>query len=406
MDNAKLVIRNMSGRLISYSTLIIGVLILISLMMWSAHKLSLNTRNCTNMDNMIKKNKKLNNISDFVPGKNDDPALQPIEKFRRIGDYYIKTAYNCCCAGNYKNDYVNICALKNCIKQGARCLDFEVYSINNLPVIAASSVNDNTIKETYNSVPFGEAMNEIESSAFSTAPNSGDPVFINLRIMSKNKPIYDKIAKILKTTFGGRILDNCNTYNNKGANISDIPIGSLIKDNSSGKKQIAKVVILVDFEFEDEPFVKKTDLWEYINGAANDTNSPYYTISRFTGVKNENAQDLIHYNQDCMTMCIPDLNGNAKNFNFLNPLTKGCQFVGMCFQNNDPQINAYHDFFSKEGSAIVKKSVLGTDLLKVNKCLKIPDKPPNYLAPLSWSATENTGLDEKWVGKANLSFKI
>ena len=39
---------------------------------------------------------------------------------------------------------------------------FRLYSsINNLPVIAASSVNDNTIKETYNSVPFGEAMDEM-----------------------------------------------------------------------------------------------------------------------------------------------------------------------------------------------------------------------------------------------------
>ena len=32
--------------------------------------------------------------------------------------------------GSYKNDYVNLCALKSCIKQGARCLDFEIYSVN------------------------------------------------------------------------------------------------------------------------------------------------------------------------------------------------------------------------------------------------------------------------------------
>ena len=38
-----------------------------------------------------------------------------IEPFRRLGDYFIKTAYNCCCAGNYKNDFVNICALKNLV---------------------------------------------------------------------------------------------------------------------------------------------------------------------------------------------------------------------------------------------------------------------------------------------------
>ena len=107
-----------------------------------------------------------------------------------------------------------------------------------------------------------------------------------------------------------------------------------------------------------------------------------------------------------MTMCIPDLNANAENYKFLNPLTKGCQFVGMCFQKGDAQMRAYHDFFSKEGSAIVKKSVLGQDLLKLNKCLKKPEKTPNYLAPLSWSVTKDTGLDQKWLGKAKLSFRI
>ena len=169
IDKAKIALRNLSGRLVSYSTLIIGVLIFVSLLIWSSHKLRLNKNNCKNMDNMIKKQKKLNNLTDFVPGKNEVAALQPVEKFRRIGDYFIKTAYNCCCAGNYKNDFVNICALQNCIKEGARCLDFEIYSVNNMPVIAASSVNNITIKETYNSVPFANAMYEIEKSAFSTA---------------------------------------------------------------------------------------------------------------------------------------------------------------------------------------------------------------------------------------------
>ena len=54
-----------------------------------------------------------------------------------LRDYYIKTAYNCCTAGEYKNDFVNVCALKNCIRQGARCLDFEIYSVKGSPVVAA-----------------------------------------------------------------------------------------------------------------------------------------------------------------------------------------------------------------------------------------------------------------------------
>ena len=47
-----------------------------------------------------------------------------------LRDYYIKTAYNCCCGGEFKNDYVSTDALKKCISQGARVLDFDIYSIN------------------------------------------------------------------------------------------------------------------------------------------------------------------------------------------------------------------------------------------------------------------------------------
>lgn len=42
-------------------------------------------------------------------------------------DYYIKTAYNCCSGGNYKNDYVDLCVMKDLLKQGVRGLDFEIF---------------------------------------------------------------------------------------------------------------------------------------------------------------------------------------------------------------------------------------------------------------------------------------
>ena len=42
-------------------------------------------------------------------------------------DYYIKTAFNACSGGSYHNDYVDVCVLKSILKQGVRCLDFEIY---------------------------------------------------------------------------------------------------------------------------------------------------------------------------------------------------------------------------------------------------------------------------------------
>ena len=116
-------------------------------------------------------------------------------------DYYIKTAYNCCSGGSYKNDFVSLCALKNVLKQGVRGLDFEIYSINDKPVIATSTEASYFIKETFNSVDFGDALRSIISYAFSgsTAPNPTDPIIIHLRIKSTNQTMYTAMAELFET---------------------------------------------------------------------------------------------------------------------------------------------------------------------------------------------------------------
>ena len=85
-----------------------------------------------------------------------------------LRDYYILTAYNCCSGGSYKNDYVGLCNLIAVISQGVRCLDFEIYSLNNQPVVATSSspLYSTCYKESYNSIPFGDVMTTIQSYAY------------------------------------------------------------------------------------------------------------------------------------------------------------------------------------------------------------------------------------------------
>ena len=78
-----------------------------------------------------------------------------------LRDYYIKSSYNSCCSGDYKNDYVDIKALKYVIGQGCRLLDFSVYSVNEKAVVAASSVKEFTYKETYNSIDFDKVMETV-----------------------------------------------------------------------------------------------------------------------------------------------------------------------------------------------------------------------------------------------------
>ena len=53
--------------------------------------------------------------------------LQTIKEDAReypLRNFYIKTALNCCCLGEWKNSYVDMSALEYAIAQGYRCLDF------------------------------------------------------------------------------------------------------------------------------------------------------------------------------------------------------------------------------------------------------------------------------------------
>lgn len=114
-----------------------------------------------------------------------DITQQPLRNF------YVKTALNCCCLGEWKNSRVDINALKYAINQGYRCLDFEIYSEGGVPVVAASTKNSNYYKETYNSLPFQDVCDCIKTYAFTTPPNKNDPLFINLRLKSSNEGIIE-----------------------------------------------------------------------------------------------------------------------------------------------------------------------------------------------------------------------
>ena len=159
---------------IEFISLAIIAVLTVGVIYYIYHKRNLNKTNCS----------ALSKIYDSKPTLN--AVVNTEYKDHAIRDFYIKTAYNCCASGQFKNDYVNLCALKTCIEQGVRCLDFEIYSINDEPVVAASSVNNFTIKETYNSIPINEVFTTIQNIAFSNGmcPNADDPLFLHFRIMS------------------------------------------------------------------------------------------------------------------------------------------------------------------------------------------------------------------------------
>ena len=111
-------------QIVKVLSIVIVAFVVGAILFWAVGKLRLNQQNCNTLATLY----------DEAPGL---ASIRPDSELacNRLRDFYIKTAYNCCAGGAFKNDYVNVCALKTCIQQGARCLDFEIFDVNGAPVI-------------------------------------------------------------------------------------------------------------------------------------------------------------------------------------------------------------------------------------------------------------------------------
>ena len=56
-----------------------------------------------------------------------------------------------------------------------------------------------------------------------------------------------------------------------------------------------------------------------------------------------------------MTICMPDVGATSRNLNASAAMKCGVQFVGMCMQNFDENMQYYDEYFDSRGSAFVLK---------------------------------------------------
>jgi len=259
-----------------------------------------------------------------------------------LNEYYVKTAYNSCSGGSYKNDVVDICNLKAVIKQGVRGLDFEIYSIDNQPVVATSTSDNYYIKETYNSVSFSDVMNIIQNYAFSgsTSPNPTDPILIHLRFMSNNQSMYSNLANIFKS-YDTILLGKEYSYETSGHNLGGEPLLNFMN----------KVILI--FDRTNTSFLENKDLMEYVNMTSN---SIFMRAYSYYDVKNNpDLEELREYNKRNMTIVFPDSGSNPVNPNGILSRDAGCQMVAMRYQYVDNFLIQNTTFFDNCGYAFCLK---------------------------------------------------
>jgi hypothetical protein len=323
---------NMHEDFASFLILALIILIIIAYISYSIYMTQLESKECNY----------LNTLYPSIDGniKSVSPSISDCSG--NLYDYYIKTAFNACSGGSYKNDFVDICVLKSILKQGVRCLDFEIFNINNNPVVSSSTTNSYFVKETYNSVNFSDVMSTISNYAFSggTVPNPTDPLIIHLRIKSNEQAVYSNLAAIFKS-YNNIMLGKNYSYENNGKNIGAQPLTSFM----------GKVILIVDKS--NNAYLENKAFMEYINLTSN---SVFMRGLSYYDVKNTpDINELEQFNQRCMTIVFPDSGSNPTNPSGLLCRAAGCQMVAMRFQHVDNYLKENTMFFNEGGYAFVLK---------------------------------------------------
>jgi len=303
--------------------------------------------------------------------------LKTVRGLFPIQDYYILSSYNSCNTGNSpKNNTVSITSLQNVIKQGVRLLDFEIYSINNEPIVSTSTTPSNYyIKESNNYVNFSDAFETVINNAFSisSCPNPTDPIFISLRIKSTNQKMFDNLANIFEsyqstTTY---MLDpeysfeyqHCsNGTNCLSQNITELPIYLF---NS-------KIIIMADKI--NTSILDNKNLMEFVNITTNSINCRL--ITNYEMKNSPDQVELQSFNKISCTIVTPDSGSNPSNPSIQMANILGIQFTAMNFSNVDSNLTECINYFNKEGYSFVLKPV---NLRSIPVIIQTVDpNPPSY----------------------------
>ena len=375
------------AKLVQMGVFVVGIMLIFLLFIWSYTKITLRGANCSTINNNYKMDyiSDLKSLYDKRDNKMDDDNITDYgdeqdlttgqDKRKLVGDYrlrdfYIKTAYNCCASGSYSHDFVDMCALENCIKLGARCLDFEVYSFDNKPIIALSSVNDHNIKETYNYLTFDSVMEKIRAMAFNNGLDgantvAGDPMILHFRIKTSNTQVFESMADSLYSNFSERILTRQYSYEYNRKDMGNTQIRNLL-----GK--IVLIVNKVNDKNNTIINIEDSKLYEYVNVISGTENMRFYRQdeARLAG----DMENIKNYNKERMSIVLPNKGNIPANVDWRELSHKGnpqdpagvsgygFQLIGQCFQYDDAFLQQYHnDFNSKGGSFVLKPKSLRSD---------------------------------------------
>ena len=334
---------NLNETRIDLIVLIVFALVLMGLIIWNASRLGM-------IENSRKKLEKLypnpTNESYFNGPNNIKPSARELFDYERnnnstLLNYYVKSAYNCCCGDGYRNNFVDLYPLEKVIGNGCRFLDFEVYSYNDDPIVASSTANNNNIKETYNALLLKDVLTKTTETAFDETKTicANDPLILNFRIMSTNLTMLEKIGDLFEEYLDKSINSNFSLLKNyKDAAMKNVKMRDLYR----------KIIIICDFNPANNIILntRLAKLANYINLKTKGIDCKTYRYDEIVA-KGQNNSNFIAETQTHFTIVLPNVQDNSiDNFDYGISYSSGCQAICMKHQNLDNNLKSYNSIFS------------------------------------------------------------
>ena len=371
-DAATSMIENLrsSGQVAGVASIALTIVVIVALLVCISSVLTREQRICAQMNKLYASSPPSEtgtSIGSRYQFPEEPCGPKPSDHAFGLKDFYIKAAYNCCSAGGFKNSFVSTCALVNCIRQGARFLDFEIYSVGGRAVVATSAAvpRNCKIKETFNSVLFQDAMSTVAEQAFNpeVTPLANDPLILYFRLKDRlcvdSLDAYTDMANVLAKTLGSenRLLDSL-VYGN-GFEDPDSNASQAIVDGHMCPITclFGKAVILTDglspalLNCHGSVQTARGHkgpcaFYEYVNGHVGNGSIVSTTWPALAG-STTSPTDLTDKAKNALYICTPDPSSpSPTNPNFLACKAMGIQVVPMCFQEFDSMMEVCDLYFS------------------------------------------------------------
>jgi hypothetical protein len=336
--------------------LVIGIIITILIILfYIVNRVNKSSNNVNTLKDNVKKFlnfKEQNGIDSISNFAYHDSYDKVYKRPTSLKDYYILGSYNSCCGGEVFNNWVDLGILENTIKMGPRALDFEIFSQNGKPVVAASLKNasgsneSSFSKDTLNHLEIPDVLNTCKKAFYGiTTQNSNDLLILNFRIKTMNGSALNTLAENITNAFKSQLMNPSYGYCGREKSVINEDIKYLSK----------KVIISV---YDSTNTFKDSDLYKITNMS---NNMEVKGMGGMEFVRNYDIQfgtdkeDMIRKNKLMVKMVIPDETNEKENPPSQVHRESGCQISLMRFTLHDTNLKEALTFYSRNKSALVLK---------------------------------------------------